>query len=1681
MKVLLFAFVFLVMVAFVEAQPDFRQIHPTFTSSIGPDNFFLNDEGCCGTDDGWFAFRNNTASSARTTTTPFDIIMDINTSNGVTVTLVNYSVWGSSVGQATRDVNTWDISISTDNTTYTIVDYQAGQTSWGAGEERTFGTNRNASFAARYIKFHYILNNGDGTDQLAEVVYRQDLNAAPAETTRPVITNINLTSGNPPAGDAVEAYTTNDTTPTFTFTTDINANCRIGRVNVNHTAAGVSRDCSGGQAGTAHTCTVIASDALPPTTQTNFLSCVDSTDSANQTLLSTSGQLDVYVQGNDPLIIDFPFDALVTNASQVNLTNSTVAPFNVSYFRNGTFIKYLTGNTTGLGLPAGESDFTFIFANCYVGNCSINTSSRFFTHDNISPTIGLAANSDTLVFGDSFLANLTTSDGTNTSALIDFNRSLVGWWRFEDFGTTAIDSSSYGNDGTLTNAPNYTFEGRRGKGLFFDGDNDHVDLGGADNIDSITGDLTIMAWIKKERTGDATIVSTHQGKNDNTRPYDLVSFGTPGLRIGNSTAQFVAQGGTIVLGQWHHLAGTISGTSITFYLDGVVKGTTTFVGTRLTGTKVIIGASTTSGGRQLNGTADEVQIWRRALSAEEVNASFNNGLYRLERTFTGLPAGSYNFTAYVVDSSGQSNQIVSQNVTVDDPANATIALNGLHRNITYEFGTTATLNGSLNGTTRTVCIDIYAPGYSRNESCSVGINTSTSFNITWDVLREVDFLDGGRSKVIVNRTGLVGEWKFDERTGVNASDSSDKENHGVLTNGPVYNLTNFKFGSAIEFDGVNDYVSISDSQELRLNTTSGTVAAWIFPSSNQETDFSRIVDKNQGGTSGWSLRLNENNATTFNINNVGGNSIAQVITPNEWNFVVGVFDNAGGHLYVNGVNVTNVAGIGRSPLNVAGAIRIGQWVDASGRHFNGTIDEVQIWNRALSSEEVLTSYRAGEFFIPLDNRTFLQNISFNLTGLGNPENVTLFINSDREEVVLPGKLNGSVLVQKQFISNSKSYETLNLSFGSAGLTTIFVNLSTAEITRLGVLNNLTINVSGFDIDSGNEINKKVTFNVTDYAVSFVNRTGLVSSDAPNGTWEDFGFNRTKDGVSRWDSTRSGVNDDDNVCSINEYKFDNSTRLDANSINTDIDCDIVYWTTEFDVRNVTRIDIDANINGTCSVGSSGGPSCTVSVSFIVTDGTTVQTFYKKSVSAGSPDPFSEFSEDTNLSLVRRPGSVVWDVFEDNVLDNTFTVTLPTTGTWYVGGRVATLGQGPAFVEKAKLDFNRIIVGSVMSSLSAPGVYNTKPTVTSDALDETLGNIVGATLTAVDLSQSRFSSVNVTYELSNNNGTTWKDAILGERIVFDTSSSDLVWRVNCTIGDSRDTCFVSQVGVEVVGGSVSNLTFDFGSDGIQNFRIEDKFNPPNTSVLVTNLSNSLFTYVENNCLGSTTCAVPIAISTGSGGIVQITEFNFTKQMTRFFLNTSLVDDITNMRFSVNFTQGSVRVNDINADYRGTKSFGVSAIFIDNQGNAGSNSSLNVTIRYSPFNVSLPKNIDFYEVFFSSRTAKDVTPRGQGSTRPIWNITNQAYDTDINISIRVNQTYDFYNITFSRNNTKTSSLLLTNSSLFLTNVTFNRSAGVWAWHDINVTNVRFFIDYFDFSSICSECNPTFDRFDANVFLTD
>ncbi len=87
------------------------------------------------------------------------------------------------------------------------------------------------------------------------------------------------------------------------------------------------------------------------------------------------------------------------------------------------------------------------------------------------------------------------------------------------------------------------------------------------------------------------------------------------------------------------------------------------------------------------------------------------------------------------------------------------------------------------------------------------------------------------SKVAQPCNKAVGCWKFDEGTGITAYDSSTYGNKGTLTNGPVW--TSGKYGSALRFDGVNDYFYAGASSSINSLTSTMTACFWMYSMDNR--------------------------------------------------------------------------------------------------------------------------------------------------------------------------------------------------------------------------------------------------------------------------------------------------------------------------------------------------------------------------------------------------------------------------------------------------------------------------------------------------------------------------------------------------------------------------------------------------------------------------------------------------------------------------------------------------------------------------------------------------------------------------------------------------------------------------------------------------------------------------------
>jgi fibronectin type 3 domain-containing protein len=206
------------------------------------------------------------------------------------------------------------------------------------------------------------------------------------------------------------------------------------------------------------------------------------------------------------------------------------------------------------------------------------------------------------------------------------------------------------------------------------------------------------------------------------------------------------------------------------------------------------------------------------------------------------------------------------------------------------------------------------------------------------------------SAVVTNAppTGLVAAYGFDEGLGMSLTDLSGNANAGTLA-GPTWAAG--KYGSALNFDGVNDWVSIADANSLDL-TTGMTLEAWVRPAA-LGTSWRTALFKEQPGNLVYGLYANREtgapNAQAF-VSGSAREADGAALPLNTWTHLAATYDGAALKLWINGTQSASLALSGNISTST-GALRIGgnnvwpEW-------FSGLIDEVRIYNRALSQTEL---------------------------------------------------------------------------------------------------------------------------------------------------------------------------------------------------------------------------------------------------------------------------------------------------------------------------------------------------------------------------------------------------------------------------------------------------------------------------------------------------------------------------------------------------------------------------------------------------------------------------------------------------------------------------------------------------------------------------------------------------------
>ena len=211
------------------------------------------------------------------------------------------------------------------------------------------------------------------------------------------------------------------------------------------------------------------------------------------------------------------------------------------------------------------------------------------------------------------------------------------------------------------------------------------------------------------------------------------------------------------------------------------------------------------------------------------------------------------------------------------------------------------------------------------------------------------------------RNGLVGYWPMNEYAGSEINDASGNKNNGLISSA---SWVAGKFGKALSFNGSFSYVDAGNKIDTS-NITAMTISAWVY---NNAVAANKGIAGWWNGTNGIFIQ-NETAATDGVVFIAGGGTSFGTVnytTVNRWTHVTLVYDGSltgdANRLkgYVDGVQRTLSFAGGVVPASFAtsGNFIIGN-VNTLSRYWNGKIDEVKVYNRALSSIEVLDLYKSG--------------------------------------------------------------------------------------------------------------------------------------------------------------------------------------------------------------------------------------------------------------------------------------------------------------------------------------------------------------------------------------------------------------------------------------------------------------------------------------------------------------------------------------------------------------------------------------------------------------------------------------------------------------------------------------------------------------------------------------------------
>ncbi len=620
--------------------------------------------------------------------------------------------------------------------------------------------------------------------------------------------------------------------------------------------------------------------------------------------------------------------------------------------------------------------------------------------------------------------------------------------------------------------------------------------------------------------------------------------------------------------------------------------------------------------------------------------------------------------------------------------------------------------------------------------------------------------------------------------------------------------------------------------------------------------------------------------------------------------------------------------------------------------------------------------------VTMDNKTQMIRTALNITSLGTTSNlnITYYGNS----LIFIGDLKTQYLNNDRFIHSGSFKDAVNLTYIVSGSNYIYYNLSGLSV------NNLSFEVSGFDLDIDNEFSHTEHFNGTEGSVG-INRTLSDNVDAPIGVYEDFNVNVS----DNWELV------DLDRALMRYLPIEKRMRLDVFDLPDNQEAGLMFYNDDgqADLRNTSKVQL--LIRYAPKSGISGNlPRYRIYAS----DGTSKVAMVDKS--GGSFEfiniTMEKNSDDYTIWKLTCNASVCSGISDISSLDFTKQITLQFA------------------ITDAALEVDNIQFSGVWLNRSVDnGTYKSVGNFTSKVLNIATTNISRAILSEVAVYEP--DNTNIKYYLSNTGNNTlpiFDEVEVGIMHVFSTVGNQLLMRAVLNSSVNITSPILRNYRVDIISSTVKNVTVDLGNDGSIDWEFLETLNAT-TSPKVVNFSSISSVYTT------------IKISSATPGTIMVDQFKVNSSINPIVLNHTAFEDCSKCSINISFGDSPIEVGGLEFDFLGSWNYTASAY-------SGTDFDEHfVQIYYSDFNLSLPKEIDWYDVFPSSRNSTNVSPYGQGQNIPIWNLTNHAYDEEIDIYVKTNDSMpSCLNVTYSNNTlrmenkTNETFVGIINTTIFLSN---------------------------------------------------